>query len=255
MSFMENFINGFKITQPGFVFMWVLLFVGVAAIAVVLERLVFLMRHSNSKPQKFMDQIVKNIQEEDLDSAEKLSNSKKSMSLSAVVSAGLKFATKGSKQIRNAIEESILNIVPALEKRTNYLAMIGNIATLIGLMGTIYGLILSFAAVGKPGIDPAAKSALLASGISAAMFTTLSGLMIAIPCIVIFTYLQNKTQQIIDEIDEHGTKLMNLLTERSFKTYKYHISAAQLKDGLGLHVRNNNIKIFTDNKLIKEISV
>ncbi|MFP4521485.1 MAG: MotA/TolQ/ExbB proton channel family protein, partial [Fibrobacterota bacterium] len=240
---------------PGFVFMWILLIVGVTGVALVLERLIFLLRHSNSRPAKFMDQVLKYIEEDRIDQASALCEKKSSMALSRIIKAGLASASKGSKQIKNGIEEAMLNLVPTLEKRTNYLAMIGNVATLIGLMGTIYGLILSFAAVGKPGIDPAEKSALLAQGISAAMFTTLTGLMIAIPAIVIFTFLQNKTQQIVDEVDEYGTKLTNVLTERSYKTYKYHISAAQLKEGLGLHVRNNNIKIFTDNKLIKEISI
>ncbi|MBN1309658.1 MAG: hypothetical protein JXA18_17185, partial [Chitinispirillaceae bacterium] len=63
------------------------------------------------------------------------------------------------------------------------------------------------------------------------------------------------TQKIIDQIDEYSLRLVNVLVERSYQTQKYHISAAQLKEGVGLHVTRNNIKIFTDNKMIKEINI
>jgi biopolymer transport protein ExbB len=91
--------------------------------------------------------------------------------------------------------------------------MIGNIATLTGLMGTIYGLILAFRSVSAPGIDVAEKSRLLAHGISVAMNTTLAGLAVAIPSILIYTVLHNKTTRIIDEIDEHTVKLINIMTQ------------------------------------------
>ena len=90
--------------------------------------------------------------------------------------------------------------------------MIGNVATLIGLMGTIYGLIVAFNAVSQAGYDAAQKSAFLAAGISTAMNTTLMGLAIAVPSILVYTFINNKTVQIIDDIDEHTVKLINLLT-------------------------------------------
>ena len=79
-------------------------------------------------------------------------------------------------------------------------------------MGTIYGLIIAFRSVSAPGIDVAEKSRLLAHGISVAMNTTLAGLAIAIPSIAFYTILHNKTNRIIDEIDEHTVKLINLIT-------------------------------------------
>ena len=121
--------------------------------------------------------------------------------------------TPNFRAIQNAVDEGTLEIIPRLQTRTNYLAMIGNIATLIGLMGTIYGLIIAFRSVSAPGIDVAEKSRLLAHGISVAMNTTLSGLSVAIPSILIYTILHNKTTRIIDEIDEHTVKLINLITQ------------------------------------------
>ena len=109
--------------------------------------------------------------------------------------------------------------------------------------------------VGRPGIDAAQKSELLASGIATAMNATFSGLSIAIISIVVFALLKSKTQKIVDELDEYSLRVVNALVERSFKTHKFHISAAQLKEGVGVHVTHNNVKIFTDNKLIKEITL
>jgi biopolymer transport protein ExbB/TolQ len=92
------------------------------------------------------------------------------------------------------------------------LAMLANVATLTGLMGTIYGLIIAFEAVGGSEISEADKPRVLAQGISIAMNTTIFGLGIAIPTLIIYNYLQNKTTQIIDEMDEHLVKLINLIT-------------------------------------------
>ncbi len=235
--------------------MWVLLAAGVFAVAIAIERLIFLIRRSGVRSELFVRELLNHIRTGNMDAAKKLVDKGRHMALAQVLKAGIHEAGEGPEQIRNAIDEATLKVIPQLEKRTGYLATIGNVATLLGLMGTIYGLILSFAAVGRPGIDAAEKSTLLAQGISAAMFTTFSGLMVAIPSIVLFALYKSKTQKIIDDIDEHSLRLVNALVEKSYKTQKYHISAAQLKEGVGLHVTNNNIKVFTDNKLIKEINI
>jgi len=99
-----------------------------------------------------------------------------------------------------------------LQKRTNYLSMLANIATLTGLMGTIYGLIIAFESIGAKEIPEAEKPAALASGIAVAMNTTIFGLAVAVPTLIIYTVIQNKTTQIIDEMDEHLVKLINLIT-------------------------------------------
>jgi biopolymer transport protein ExbB/TolQ len=177
------------------------------------------------------------------------------MALAQVVKAGLDQVNFGAERIRNSIDEAMLKIIPDLEKRTGYLAVIGNVATLLGLLGTVYGLIMSFAAVGRPGIDAAQKSELLAAGIATAMNSTFCGLSVAITAIMIYALMKSKTQKIIDEIDEHSLRIVNALVEKSYKTHKYHISVAQLKEGVGIHVTHNNIKIFTDNKLIKEVTI
>ncbi|MBD3391542.1 MAG: MotA/TolQ/ExbB proton channel family protein [Chitinivibrionales bacterium] len=255
MSFFAKFFHSFSASEPGFIFMWILLVVGIFGVAVAIERLYFLLTRQGFRVEQFVREILMHVQNDDFEGAHKLCQSAGKMALAQVLKAGLDEAKHGASHIRNSIDEAMLKVIPQLEKRTAYLATIGNVATLLGLMGTIYGLILSFAAVGKPGIDAAEKSTLLASGIAAAMNTTFSGLAVAIPSIILYALFRSKTQRIIDEIDEHSLRFTNAVIEKTYKTQKYHISASELKEGIGLHVTAKRVKVFTDNKLIKEIEI
>jgi biopolymer transport protein ExbB/TolQ len=140
-----------------------------------------------------MSQVRKLVAAGEYERAISLCSSVKEKALPRIVLMGLLRASKSKtpdfKSVQSAIDEGTLEIIPKLQARTNYLAMIGNVSTLIGLMGTIYGLILAFRSVSVPGIDVAEKSTLLAQGISVAMNTTLSGLAIAIPAILFYTII------------------------------------------------------------------
>jgi biopolymer transport protein ExbB/TolQ len=255
MEFLMKLLHAFSPQSDAFLFMWAILVTGVFSVSIIIERFIYLQSKSGFRSQMFIRDILQNIQKDDVASGIKMCEKGKRMALAGVVKAGLDEANTGAERIRNAIDEAMLKIIPMLEKRTGYLAVIGNVATLLGLLGTVYGLIMSFAAVGRPGIDAAQKSELLASGIATAMNSTFSGLSVAICSIMVFAFMKAKTQKIIDELDEYSVRVLNALIEKSFKTHKYHISASQLKEGVGLHVTHNNIKIFTDNKLIKEINI
>lgn len=255
MEFIMKLLHAFSPQSDAFLFMWAILVTGVFSISIIIERFIYLQSKSGFRSQMFIRDILQNIGKDDIDSALKMCDKGKRMALAGVVRAGLDEANTGAERIRNAIDEAMLKIIPLLEKRTGYLAVIGNVSTLLGLLGTVYGLIMSFAAVGRPGIDAAQKSELLASGIATAMNSTFTGLSVAISAIMVYAFLKAKTQKIIDELDEYSVRVLNSLIEKSFKTHKYHISASQLKEGVGLHVTHNNIKIFTDNKLIKEINI
>jgi biopolymer transport protein ExbB len=255
MEFITKLLHAFSPQSDAFLFMWAILVTGVFAFSIIIERFIYLTSKSGVRSNMFIRDILSIVQKDDLASAVKLCDKGKRMALANVVKAGLEEANTGAERIRNAIDEAMLKIIPLLEKRTGYLAVIGNVATLLGLLGTVYGLIMSFAAVGRPGIDAAQKSELLASGIATAMNSTFTGLSVAITSIMVYALLKAKTQKIIDELDEYSVRVLNVLIEKSFKTHKYHISASQLKEGVGLHVTHNNIKIFTDNKLIKEINI
>jgi biopolymer transport protein ExbB len=210
----NSFIPG---EGSGWIFMWILLVVAGFMIAISIERTHFIYVKSNIDASKFMAQIRKWIGENDYKRAIALCSRVKEKALPRIVLTGLTKASKmknaNFRNIQNAVDEGTLEVIPKLQARTNYLAMIGNIATLIGLMGTIYGLIIAFRSVASPAIDAAQKSRMLADGISVAMNTTLAGLSVAIPSILMYTILHNKTNRIIDEIDEHTVKLINLITQ------------------------------------------
>ena len=115
--------------------------------------------------------------------------------------------------IEKAMEESLLEVLPKLEKRTHYLATFANIATLLGLLGTIIGLIRAFTAVSAA--NPAEKADLLSASISVAMNTTAFGLIVAIPLLLAHTLLQTKTTELVDNLEMAAVKFLNTVTERA----------------------------------------
>src|ERR1700736_3366201 len=114
--------------------------------------------------------------------------------------------------VEKAMEESLMEVVPRLEKRTHYLATFANLATLLGLLGTVMGLIRAFAAVAT--INPAEKANLLSASISVAMNCTAFGLMTAVPILFIHAFLQTKTTELIDSLEMASVKFLNAITER-----------------------------------------
>ncbi len=215
-QFWNEFFSSFNPGSEGFAFMWLILFFLVVAVAIAAERIYYVMVRSNVNADKFMMEIRKYVTSGNLKRAIELCEAGKQRALPYVVLAGLKRVTESDsldfRSIQNAVDEGTLEVIPKLQRRTNYLSMIANIATLTGLMGTIYGLIIAFASVGSAEIPDDQKTRLLAAGISTAMNTTIFGLAVAIPTIVLYNIIQNKTAQIIDEMDEHLVKLINLIT-------------------------------------------
>lgn len=213
---MAELLKNFSTNSTGWFFMWALLVAAVFMVAVAIERIYYVMVRSNINAERFMDEIKKQVRAGDYKKAIALCQAAKDKALAQVVLSGLKVVSSSDKiefrAIQNSVDEGTLEVIPRLRERTDYLSMIANVATLIGLMGTIYGLINAFNSVSAPGIDAAEKSRLLAAGISVAMNTTLTGLIIAVPAILLYTFIHNKTTKIIDEIDEHTVKLINLIT-------------------------------------------
>jgi biopolymer transport protein ExbB len=214
---MSEFWNSFSPGWSGWGFMWVLGAAATFMIAIAIERVFYIFGKANLNAPKFMALIRKYVQAKDFKRAMALCNSLREKALAQIVLTGIlkagKMKTPTFRGVQNAIDEGMLEVIPKLQARTGYLNMIGNVSTLVGLMGTIYGLIIAFRSVSAPGIDVAEKSRLLAHGIAVAMNTTLFGLAVAIPAIIAYTIIHNKTNQIIDEIDEHTVKLINLMTE------------------------------------------
>jgi len=203
-----------KFYSDGGVWMHPILFMSVIGLGVMIERFIFLYFKYNINAQAFMAQIQKLVMANNIDRAIKLCNAAPSAALPKVIKAGLTRANKGPEEIQNAVEEATLEVVPIVTKRTTVLQQIANIATLLGLFGTILGLIAAFEALGKENIPPDQRQRALANGISIAMNTTAFGLAVAIPCLAAQVFLTSVTKKIIDEIDQYSVKLENLLISR-----------------------------------------
>ena len=202
-----------KFYWDGGAFMHPIAFSLLFGIGLMIERFIFLYFKYNINGTAFMAQIQKLIMANNIDRAIKLCNAAPSAALPKVVKAGLTRANKGETEIANAIEEATLEVMPKVQKRTNLLQATANVATMLGLLGTIFGLIEAFKALDNASADQ--KSKLLAQYISIALNTTAFGLVVAIPCLVAHAALTSITKKIVDEIDEYTTKLQNLLFSRA----------------------------------------
>jgi len=203
--------NAFK--QGGFS-MWLIAGSLGVSIGLTLERILRL-GQASINGSAFMFEVQKYILSNDLDGAIRLCNGSGNAALPRVIKAGLQRASRDQEQIQNALDAASLEVIPKLERNLPYLSLIANIATLLGLLGTISGLIKSFGAVALA--DPAQRQAILAAGISEAMNATAFGLVTAISTMVIHSVLSSKASRIVEEIDEYGVKLLDLLSARKFR--------------------------------------
>ena len=194
------------ITNGG-VFMWVILGVWIFGVAIAIERITKLKKFDVDGPS-FMNEIQRYVLSNDIQGAIRVCSGSIA-ALPKVLMSGLKRGSQGPDQIQNALDATALEVVPKVEMRLNYLELVANISTLFGLLGTIQGLIATFAAVAD--VDPAQKAELLAAGISQAMNTTALGLFSAITIMIIHAFLSNKADKVINEIDEFSVKLLDLL--------------------------------------------
>jgi len=201
-----------KFFVDGGPFMWPIAFVSVFGVGIIVERIIFLFFKYNINANQFMAQVQRLVMANNIDRAIKLCNAAPSAALPRVIKAGLTRANKGELEIANAIEEASLEVLPNITKRTPSLQSVANIATLLGLLGTIMGLIEAFDAVAKA--PPDKKTEMLTAAIAIAMNTTAFGLMVAIPILCVYIFLNNTVKRLIDEIDQYSVKLQNLLVSR-----------------------------------------
>ncbi len=197
----------------GGIWMYLILGVSILAMGVVIERFVFIFFRYNINAHAFMAQIQKLVMANNIDRAIKLCNAAPSAALPRVIKAGLTRANKGELEIQNAIEEASLEVVPLVMKRTPTLAALANIATLLGLLGTILGLIDAFQALETA--TPDKRQEMLARGISLAMNTTAFGLIVAIPTLFAHMLLSSMSRKIVEDIEQYAVKLGNLLVSRT----------------------------------------
>ncbi len=185
------------------------------ALALMIDRILMLYFKANIDKEAFLRGLKKHIYSGDLDKAISYCAGQKRTPLVSVIKSGLINVPKGEEDVQAAMDEATLRESPRIEKRTGYLAMIGNVATLLGLLGTITGLIKCFGAVANA--NPADKAAILSQGISEAMNCTAFGLGVAIPSLVIYSVLQGRTQAMVDDINESAVGVLNLIVANKDK--------------------------------------
>jgi biopolymer transport protein ExbB len=201
-----------KAMSEGGIWMYIILSASILGIGIMIERFVMLFFKYNINANAFMAQIQKLVMANSIDKAIKLCNAAPSAALARVIKAGLTRANKGGDEIQNAVEEATLEVIPFIQKRTNALATVANIETLLGLLGTIIGMIGAFSDLAT--VAPDKRQEALGRNISLAMNTTAFGLIVAIPCMAAHAVLTGLTKKIIDEIDLYSVKLENLLISR-----------------------------------------
>ena len=199
--------------SSGGLFMYPILLVFAVGVGIAIERYVTLAMVTN-KNQLVWEKVQPMLSTGEFDEARKLTSEDDS-TISQVLNMGLSLqgAVRRREDIEIAMEESMMEIVPRLEKRTPYVALASSIATLLGLLGTIMGLIQAFTAVANA--NPAEKADLLSASISVAMNTTAFGLMVAIPLLIIHAILTSKTGDIVDSLEMATVKALNVFSRRA----------------------------------------
>jgi biopolymer transport protein ExbB len=201
-----------KFYQDGGGFMHAIAACAVLGAGVMIERFIFLFFRFNINGGQFFNQIQKLVMANNIDRAIKLCNAADKAALARVVKAGLTRANKSEADISAAVEEAMLEVGPAISKRVSMIAAIANVSTLLGLLGTIFGMLDAFRAVADAPADQ--RSTALARGIGIAMNTTGFGLMVAIPLLASHIFISNLAKKISDEVDLYAVKLENLLAAR-----------------------------------------
>ncbi len=210
--------------QKGGLFMYPILLVFLAGMAISIERWVQLSR-IRSVNRKIWNLLHPLLSKGEFDKAEEIISKDKS-TISQMLGMGLarKGAVRRREDIEIAMEESMMEIIPQLEKRTPYVALLSNIATLLGLLGTIMGLIQAFTAVANA--NPAEKADLLSASISVAMNTTAFGLMSAIPLLLFHAKLTSTAGQIVDSLEMASVKALNSISNFSRRHFERKLESS-----------------------------
>ena len=201
-------VEGF--TSPGAIAMWTILMMAFAILGIVIERVWYLFFKCGASSGSFMAGISKYLKAGDYEKAIKYASSATTPLAKAIV-AVLQNRGKSSKQVQKAVDEVFLTEAPKVTRNVNILNTFANLATLTGLLGTIFGLMMAFDAIAN--VPAAQRAQALATGISVAMSTTLFGLIVAVPTILIQGILAGKSDRVVEEMDEKTAKLINLVEE------------------------------------------
>jgi biopolymer transport protein ExbB/TolQ len=199
--------------QNGGVFMYPILIILVLGLAIVIDRFIYL-QHAKFENRSLWSRMMPLVNQGRYEDAELLARAS-STAIGRVLGFGLAQTRSNAtrEQIEVAMEEALMEVTPLLERRTHYLATFANVATLLGLLGTIIGLIHGFSAVSN--INPAQKADQLSASVSIAMNCTAFGLMVAIPFTLLHAWLQSITDELVDSVEMAAVKFLNAFAPKS----------------------------------------
>lgn len=206
---MQAIMNAFA---HGGLLMWLIVPVHAISIIIIVERVMALYLKRDPNQKKLAGAFENDIRRGQLDGVIAKAKQIDDQPIAVVAQVGAQAAqdNAGKEEIQLRMDEVILEEQSRIERRTGFLSMLGNVATLLGLLGTITGMIKSFAAVGNA--SPTEKAALLATGISEAMNCTAYGLIVAVPALVMYAILQNRTNQLAEDLNKAALKIFIWLT-------------------------------------------
>ena len=195
--------------RDGGPFMYPILATSVFAAAIIIERIYFLAIRFGIDDRAFLNKIQELVRKGDPEGARNLCNN---TPIPKIARAALECEGCSVREVQNAVDEAAMEVLPLVERRVHYLAMAANVATLLGLLGTIIGLMQSFNAVA--GAEAAHKGAILAKGIAIALNTTAYGLTVAIPCLFFYAFIQSRSNNLVEQIDRVAVKMVNMVSSR-----------------------------------------
>ena len=200
-----------KFIQDGGFFMYPILLIMFIGLGIAIERIMFLSRVKKAN-KELWDAVYPSIQKGDTEKALKAVKDNET-EIGRILEYGLtrNRTAKNVEDVETAMEEALMEVMPRLEARTPFISTFANVATLLGLLGTVQGLITAFAAIANA--DPAQKGDLLSSSISVAMNTTAFGLIVAIPLLLLYAFLQSRTGEVVESLEMASIKLLNALRQ------------------------------------------
>ncbi len=206
---MNAFNTALKFFQDCGLFIYPSILIMALGVSIAVERFLFLNK-ARAQNRKMWAQVLPMLQQGQFREVQNVT-AKSDAAIGKIVNYGLvRMQSPGRREdFDAAMEEGMMEIVPRLEKRTHYIATFANVITLVGLLGTIIGLIKGFTAVAQ--VNPAEKAELLSASISIAMNNTAFALMVAIPFLLIHAFLQAKTSEIVDGLEAAKVSFLNLV--------------------------------------------
>ena len=192
--------------------MYVILGVSVVALAITIDRVLMLFIRAKLNVTAFLGQIVRSVETNDYAKAIETCNIKTKHPLPRILKAGLSKSNRREKEIERAMEEEMLRALPSINRGVGFLGLLGNTATLLGLLGTIFGLIKAFSGVSAA--SASARQQVLAEGISIAMYTTAFGLIVAVPILFAHQLITGRIEKLLIQLEEGATALLVALAGR-----------------------------------------